>query len=180
MATEPAVLTHLEKTLSDSYRKEIDQEENVWRTLPFFSATLALQLSVLTSAMAKVAAAMPVPAWQATAGNGCIVVSIACTLLALGFVAASVFPAQFRYLPQDDQILAYGNSLILWEAGLAPPITKDALHHLKETLANQYALSSSNNRMINQARQRQRAIAGLFTLLALCSTVVLVAVRGLA
>ena len=41
---EPAALAYIEKTLADSYRKEIDQEENVWRSLPFSAATLPLQL----------------------------------------------------------------------------------------------------------------------------------------
>ncbi len=44
---EPPALAYLERTLADSYRKEIDQEENVWRSLPFFAATLALQLAAL-------------------------------------------------------------------------------------------------------------------------------------
>ena len=44
----PDTLDHLEKTLADSYRKEIDQEENVWRTLPFFVAALALEIAELT------------------------------------------------------------------------------------------------------------------------------------
>lgn len=42
-----STLDHIEKTLADAYRKEIDQEENVWRSLPFFAATLALQLAAM-------------------------------------------------------------------------------------------------------------------------------------
>jgi hypothetical protein len=34
MSDDP-LLDHLEKTFADAYRKEIDQEENVWRSLPF-------------------------------------------------------------------------------------------------------------------------------------------------
>jgi uncharacterized membrane protein YjjP (DUF1212 family) len=44
---EHPALSHIEKTLADSYRKEIDQEENVWRSLPFFAATIALELTAL-------------------------------------------------------------------------------------------------------------------------------------
>ncbi len=33
--------------MADAYRREIDAEENLWRTLPFFAATLALQLAAL-------------------------------------------------------------------------------------------------------------------------------------
>lgn len=43
----PPILDHIGKTLADQYRKEIDQEENVWRSLPFFAATLALQVAAL-------------------------------------------------------------------------------------------------------------------------------------
>jgi hypothetical protein len=44
---EHPALGHIEKFLADTYRKEIDQEENVWRSLPFFAATLALELAAL-------------------------------------------------------------------------------------------------------------------------------------
>jgi hypothetical protein len=47
------LLDHLEKTLADSYRKEIDQEENVWRSLPFFAATLALQMAAIVGLVEK-------------------------------------------------------------------------------------------------------------------------------
>jgi len=49
LANDPALLDHLEKTFADAYRKEIDQEENIWRSLPFFAATLALQLAVISA-----------------------------------------------------------------------------------------------------------------------------------
>jgi hypothetical protein len=50
---EPPALAYIERTLADSYRKEIDQEENVWRSLPFFAATLALQLAALSQIIDK-------------------------------------------------------------------------------------------------------------------------------
>ena len=50
---EHPALTHIEKTLAEAYRKEIDQEENVWRSLPFFAATLALQLAAIFQVIAR-------------------------------------------------------------------------------------------------------------------------------
>ena len=44
MTTDPEI-DYLETLFGEAYRKEIDQEENVWRSLPFFAATLALQLA---------------------------------------------------------------------------------------------------------------------------------------
>ena len=55
-------LDHIERTLAEAYRKEIDQEENVWRSLPFFIAALALELAALFQAVGR----MPPPgtAWR--------------------------------------------------------------------------------------------------------------------
>lgn len=44
LATPPS-LDYIEKTFADGYRKEIDQEENARRSLPFFAATLALRIA---------------------------------------------------------------------------------------------------------------------------------------
>ena len=51
---EHSALAHIERTLADAYRKEIEQEENVWRSLPFFAATLALELAALFQVIDKV------------------------------------------------------------------------------------------------------------------------------
>jgi hypothetical protein len=50
---EPPALAYIEKTVADSYRKEIDQEENVWRSVQFFAATLALQVAGLIQIIDK-------------------------------------------------------------------------------------------------------------------------------
>ncbi len=52
MPSDP-LLDHLEKTFAEAYRKEVDQEENVWRSLPFFAATLALQVASLGTLRAE-------------------------------------------------------------------------------------------------------------------------------
>ncbi len=36
-----SALDHIEKTLAAAYRREIEQGENVWRSLPVFAATIA-------------------------------------------------------------------------------------------------------------------------------------------
>jgi hypothetical protein len=48
------LLDHVEETFSDSYRKEIDQEENVWRSLPFFAASLSLQIVTIIGVSAMI------------------------------------------------------------------------------------------------------------------------------
>ncbi len=81
------LLDHLEKTFADAYRKEIDQEENVWRSLPFFAATLALQLAGLAQVRDWVAGSSgPLLA----ASSGLLAMAGAATLAAILFLGFSV------------------------------------------------------------------------------------------
>lgn len=173
---EPAALAHIEKTLTDSYRKEIDQEENIWRSLPFFAATLALQLAALFQVIERLPSGK---SWPALFSNVLVVASVGCSLGALGFLASSIFPARFRYLAKDTALLEYALGLIEDEQhpdnqAQAVPIV--ALHALKTNLATQYALATDNNRQINKGRERRRSIAGLLTIFSVVSTLVLVVV----
>jgi len=147
-------LDHIEKTLADAYRKEIDQEENIWRSLPFFAATLALELA----AILQISGHLP-PAGTATwwISIGSIAVAGVASLTALGFLAGSIYPARFAYLASRG----------------AEPI--DALAELKEFLAHQYADAAHHNNRINRRRGLWRSIAGLATLVGILSIIALVA-----
>lgn len=172
--TELTVLAHIEQTLAESYRKEIDQEENLWRSLPFFAATLALQLAALFQVVAHLPSG---GVWATMPARALVVLSLACSLGALGVLAASILPAKFRYVSTDTALLEYTLNLIRDEqstegadqAGVALPA-------LQESLARQYAAATDNNRHINERTERLRSVAGLLTIFAVISTLVLVAV----
>lgn len=89
---EPPALAYIEKTLADSYRKEIDQEENVWRSLPFFAATLALQLAALFQIIDKLPDPTTIIGW---APLGLLIAAGIATLVSLAFLAASIYPQRF-------------------------------------------------------------------------------------
>jgi hypothetical protein len=168
----PAALTHIEKTLADAYRKEIDQEENVWRTLPFFAATLALQLAAVFQLLDKL------PPKTTAMGIVSIVILVLAGLTALtatGFLAASIFPRRFSYLAPDPDLLKYALDLVEDEKA-AEPGAQSALLTLQKALAEQYARGAHTNRQINKRREWLRSIAGLATILALILTLFLVGV----
>ena len=58
-------------------------------------------------------------------------------------------------------------------AGIAP---RDALGELKTVLADQYAVATDNNRIINLRRVEYRSRAGVATMAAILAMIVLVAV----
>lgn len=172
---EPPALSHIEKSLSEAYRKEIDQEENVWRTLPFFAAALALQLSALFQLVER----MP----EASSCLGKIAVaflSLAATssLTALVFLIFCIWPQKFQYLAPEPEMLEYAKGLIEDEANsvAAKQVPVAALTILKEAMAFQYAVGTHHNRGISKYRERQRLIAGLATVASVIFTLLLVAV----
>lgn len=168
-------LDHIEKTLADAYRKEIDQEENIWRSLPFFAAALALELG----AVYRISGHLPpagTGAWRASIG--CIAVAGMAALIALGCLAASIYPVRFRFLTPEPTLLNYALRLNEYERQYSvrgATAAADALVALKLVLAHQYADATSYNRRINRRRGLWRAIAGLATLAGMLSIIALVA-----
>ncbi len=174
MAGSPPTLDHIEKTFADAYRKEIDQEENVWRTLPFFAATLALQLAALFQIVERLPVRLTTAWWLAGA---CGTVIGGATVVALCFLALSIYPAKFRYIAPEPELLVYASDLMHdeyldAEGPLDDPFS--ALATLKSALAQQYADATHHNRMINQRRAKWRSVAGLATLASVIATLALV------
>ena len=177
-------LDHIEKTLADGYRKEIDQEENVWRSLPFFAATLALQIAALAGVADRLPPLDGAGRWWVlapllTAGAG--------TFLALAGMAAAIYPVRFAYLSPEPELLDYVKALD--EAERANPPAEDApedptpeaarddaITALKTELAKQYAAATHRNRRINQRRALFRSVSGLSMLLSVLSILLVVAV----
>jgi hypothetical protein len=170
-----STLDHMEKTLADAYRKEIDQEENIWRSLPFFAATPAWQLAALLQIFDRLPQAGKGAWWDSM---GCTTIASLATLTALGFLAVSIFPARFRYLAPEPELLDYAARLDLDERqtiAMEGQEPFDALARLKQALAQQYAVATHHNRQIDQQRARWRSIAGVATLMSVLATLALVA-----
>ena len=103
-----STIDHVEKTLADSYRKEIDQEENVWRSLPFFAATIAFQFTTLAQVVLRLPAHGSGAWWDAILA---IALQSVCVAVALGFLAASIVPARFTYVSEEPALLDYARGL---------------------------------------------------------------------
>jgi len=165
MAIDP-LLDHLERTFAESYRKEIDQEENVWRSLPFFAATLALQLAAFAQIrdwVAGTGGAMFVAAAILLAAAG------VATITALGCLALSVRTANFLRVAREPAFLLYVEQVRADARAAAAgaddqAVAEAALALVKEALVKQYATAADSNRQVTEGRARWRTRAGLATL----------------
>jgi type VI protein secretion system component VasK len=173
---EHPALSHIERTLGDAYRKEIDQEENVWRSLPFFAATLALELAALFQLIARLPPLGTITGWLS------LILSTLAGLLmfaALCLLAACIASARYRYVEAEPALLRDMDDLI--RAELAPenrdtdnPV--DALATLKRRLASQFGDAAYHNRQINKRRRWRRDIAGLLVVGSVLTILLLVTV----
>lgn len=155
-----STLDHIEKALADAYRKEIDQEENVWRSLAFFAAIIAFQMAAVSQGLTRLPDNGTGVWWDAILATVAIGILIVVAILFLG---ASIAPARFIYISDETDLLDYARGLDRDEQDAAAQKLPgmDALAVLKNTLADQYSVATHHNRQINQQRAFYRSIAGL-------------------
>ena len=170
------LLEQLERTLADSYKREIEAEENVWRSLPFFAATFALQFAGLAQARDWLLAMQGTTALVAIV---LLVLAGGSTALGLLFLAQSIAPAEFRYLSRETELLRYAGALREQERAAGREATEAsaaALASFRATLVAQYAMAVDNNRAINRRRATRRTRAALAIL---CSVLLVTALVAL-
>jgi len=170
-----SALDHIEKTLTDAYRKELDQEENVWRSLAFFATAISFQIA----AASQIAQLLAKPenklggVWWDTVAFICVVSLL--VLVAIAFLAMSIAPAEFTYVADEPAWLAFARGLERHEQNIARAGGQfDSVRALKTALAEQVAEATHANRQINQRRAQYRTMAGLAVLASALFTMMLV------
>lgn len=168
-------LEYLEKLVGDAYRKEVEQEENVWRSLPFFAATLALQVAAITQIRQWINGT---DGWVLVVSNALLAAAAVATFAALIFLAESIWPARFRYVTRELDLLEYAKNVraaAIEDGHDAEEAKAAAVTAAKTVMIQQYAVAADGNRMINQRRANRRTRAGLATLVAILAVLVLMA-----
>jgi len=170
------ILDYLATTLAGAYRRELDQEENVWRTPPFFAATLALQLTVLVQLRSWLGAVAGPVGWATV-----VLLSVAAiaTLAALLFLLQSILPADLEHVERGPPFPDHVEQI--WAKATSRPdatiesTAAEALSTVKSELTTQYASVTATNRVINRRRAACRRTAGVATL---ASVLVMLALVG--
>lgn len=164
---------HLEALLAALYAKEVDSEENIWRSLPFFSATLALEVAVVIQFLGRTeppAAALP---WPVLVAAALIILLIAGVVF---FLYRSIRPDDFVYIASEPDLVAYVQALEqhAGEAAATEEGSEALKRALQRMLVDQYAAATAANRRSNQRRAEARARAGVLVLASILATLALV------
>ncbi len=156
--------------LADAYGREIDQEETIWRSLPFFAAVLALELNALFIALKYLA---PGGAWR-RAEVVLLTLDALAILATLCAIAPSILRSNFKYVGRATEMLAYARQLDAYASDEAGgPAQLDAAATLRATLAEEQAKAIDNNGHINRRRLAWRGLAGSLAMVSILVTIAL-------
>lgn len=155
---------YLEKLFAEAFKREFDQEESVFRSLPFIGAAAAIVVGVLRDFKAST------PPWSLDPYPLLIyglLGGIGAALVLMGwFLFAAVRPRAFRYPVDEAAIQKTADQLQAYH--LAAGLDREAAQaaavvDLRRQMIEQFSVSATNNRRQNSARQiaRSRAFQSL-------------------
>ena len=180
--------TALLALLQDFYRQEIGAEEDVFRSLPFFAASLGALVALLNYSAAQLptwpqvaracgsgsAAARDGPAiacvWPVGLVALCLIAVVGLSVAALWFLFLAIRQREYRRVGPESAIVARARALHAYhaEAGVqADGLDALVVADLRDQLLEPFADALAKNRAVNSARYRDRARAVICLLLSL-------------
>lgn len=174
---------YLEKLFAEAFKREVDQEENVIRSLPFFATALALAATLLGFAGSKLPP-FDAPLWSPQFFVLSVVILLLCAatyclLGVLWYLFAAIRPRTYILPPPETELIQWEKALRSFhvEAGLADAALEDAIvADLRGLMIEEYAKATTNNRVNNYERVfgRTQALSRIIMGLAFSIAIVIV------
>ena len=161
MSDKTAAFLHT--LVADAFKREVDADEAVWRSLPFFAALAGLGLAVLPGIYASISAA--------PSDFGCTGALALFATAALTFAGASYWfwqvirPRRYETVSNEVGLMAYARSLhdLFVERGAAADAADAAvLDEIRSYVTEEVATIVEVNRSNNLARSHARSQVLLF------------------
>lgn len=167
---------YLEKLFADAYKREVEQEENVVRSLPFIAAIASVTLLVLR----EFGDGLTPLDGSITAYflHGLLVAVGLLFLYVFVFLFIALRSRNYRYPIDEPQIRRIAEELVDFytNEGLAPAdADAAACRDLREQMIEQFAAAATNNRRQNELRHTARSSAFNGLILALALSLMFVA-----
>lgn len=156
---------YLASLLNDSYKREVDSDEAVWRSLPFFGAMLGLTIALLPQIYRSAAGTAGL--WWQIPIYTLLAVSVILFAIAAGWFWAVIRPREYRYPPPDVAILEYAEALRAFhqaEGSEEAEQDERVRDELRAFILDEFARTTTNNRRNNNAKLRARSQVLLFAM----------------
>lgn len=153
----------LSGVVEESFKREVDLDESVWRTLPFFVAAFGLGLPLLGYISAATAAIQSTIV--SISAHLLFGLSIAAFAWAFRWFWTVVAPLEYQYPPSDGDLLEYASELHIYheKTGLVGDrLDETVAEELRTFVTEQLAAATGKNRGNNALRVQARSQAILF------------------
>lgn len=163
----PKTWAYLSGVIGESFKREVDLDESVWRTLPFFVAAFGLAITLLSYISDSTQRLHGL--WASTLTYLLFAASVASFAWAFRWFWSVVRPLEYQYPPSDDDLLAYSEGLTTYHEQLGrkgDALDKAVVEEMQVFITRQLAAASGRNRMNNAVRVLARSQAILFLMVA--------------
>ena len=159
-------IDYLDKRASESFKRQQDLEESIWRSVPLITGALLAASALMGSAVRH----LPPPSSQPFAIAVYVVSLLALFAFGLSFVRLwpVVLSREYDYPPDDAAMAAYAKTVADYhaQAGLRGDELDDAvLYDLKTQFAETFALAASSTFTNNRVRLNARSQVVRFLLI---------------
>ena len=168
---------YLEKIVAASYAREIDQEENIFRTLPFAAAALAIiftfMVFIKNDVPDRLTGVYGIVIWVMLALFWIVIA------FALCFLWATVAAKPLQFLSPPNELYRYVTDLRDYYTAFRTPsdeIEQKVFEDTRTFMIEQYTLGAIHNQRINERRLRARTRAFQSLIVALIVALATVAV----
>lgn len=156
---------YLDEKAIESFKRQTDLEESIWRSLPLFSGGLIAAGAIVSS----VAGSLPQPhlSWFAVIAYACLGACVVLFGIAIWWLWQVIRPREFEYLPDDTEIAAYAENLSHYykSLGVSPKrADKKVASELRAAMRDAYVNAAQSAFEHNQARISARSQVMLFML----------------
>lgn len=162
----PKSLAYVADLAAESFKRQVDLDESVWRSLPFFAATYAFVAALAGHA----ATDMPPPTcgWYAGASHLLLLLSVGSLAWALRWFWTVLRPREYEYPADDAAILHYAESIAEYHSSLG--VDRSELDgkvdvEMRRFMIDQYGSAARTNFAHNGEKMKARGRVLLFILI---------------
>lgn len=148
---------YLESVFKDAFKRELEADENVARTLPFFAAALAFAATLYNFIFGRLPPLALSP--FSVVLHSLLAIAVGCLVAVLWNLMQAVYVREYRLPPKESEQLKWSEEL---EAhfkaeGYTPKTVSDrVVAELRAQMLREYAAAAEHNRLANKPRLQAR------------------------
>ncbi|WP_140847313.1 hypothetical protein [Sphingomonas glacialis] len=165
VAIGDATAKYLDDRAAESFKRQTDLEESVWRSLPLFTGGL-IAAGAIISSTAKALPPFGMDLYRCLA-YGALLLATGTFAVAFWWLWQVVRPREFDYPADDELIAAYANDMLAFHAGsglTGETLDATVARELRLYMANTFAIAAKSTFANNQRRLSARGQVLVFLL----------------